>query len=134
MVILLSNNILLLDDEAFASNAIGGMLAYTIPSALELFSNSKKMYNYYDFNDVTLPAASPRSAPAVTMLAFEVSVKVGEETIVCPTKWGACRIRYEETFTPMYIDTTPSQVTFGIQVNFVMNPNACHAKSNLPFG
>jgi len=34
------------DDEAFASNAIGGMLAYTIPSAMSIFSTDKKKYTY----------------------------------------------------------------------------------------
>lgn len=30
------------DDDAFASNTMNGLLAYTVPSALEVFSNSKK--------------------------------------------------------------------------------------------
>ena len=64
----------MIDDEAFASNAIGGMLAYTIPSAMSIFSTDKKKYTYYDFDDIILPAANPRVAPGVNSLAFEVSV------------------------------------------------------------
>lgn len=128
----------MVDDEAFASNAIGGMLAYTVPSVMDIFSTGTKKYTYYDFNDSTLPSANPHPAPAPFGLVFELSVKVpggtGEESIICKTKWGNCRIRYDETYTPMYIDTTPNQVTFGMTVNFMMNPNRVHSSGDLPVG
>ena len=49
------------DDDAFASNTMNGMLAYTVPSVIDVFSTSKMTYNYYDFNDVTLPSALNRA-------------------------------------------------------------------------
>jgi len=124
------------DDEAFASNAIGGMLAYTVPSVLDVFSSTgTKKYTYYDFDDSTLPSANPHAAPAPYGLVFELSVKVPsavEEILICKTKWSNCRIRYDEVYTPMYIDTVPSQVAFGMTVNMMMNPNRVHSSGDLP--
>jgi hypothetical protein len=104
---------------------LNGLLAYTVPSAIDVFSNSKKTYNYYDFNDVTLPSPNGRVG-GPNLLNFDVSVQNGEEYLQCSSKWGACRIRYDEIYTPMYIDTIPNQVTFGMTINMIMNPMRCH--------
>lgn len=122
------------DDDAFASNAMGGLLGYTVPSLIDIFSNEKMTYNYYDFNDETLPSANPHSATSnlVSYSVFEVTVQNSDEQLACPTKWGKCRIIYNELATPMYIDTVPSNVAFGMSVNFVMNPNLCHHSAHLP--
>ena len=110
------------------------MLAYSVPSVIDIFSTATKKYTYYDFNDSTLPSANPHPAPAPYGLVFDVSVKVGDETLICKTQWSNCRIRYDEVYTPMYIDTVPSQVAFGMNVNFFMNPNRVHSASDLPAG
>jgi len=39
------------------------MLAYTVPSVFEIFSNPKKQFTYYDFDGVTLPTATGHSYP-----------------------------------------------------------------------
>jgi len=67
------------DDEAFASNSMSGMLAYTVPSLPEIFSTPKKSYNYYDFNDVTLPSANAHPLPAPNLVNFEVTVQNSDE-------------------------------------------------------
>lgn len=54
----------------------------------------------------------------------------------CGTKWGNCRVRYDELFTPMLLDTIPNQVTYDMKIQFVLNPNICHNKvpsGNDPF-
>jgi len=48
----------LLDDDAFASNTIGGILSWTLPSAMDIYSSPQKKYTYYDFDNVKLPSAS----------------------------------------------------------------------------
>ena len=53
---------------------MSGLLGYTVPSAIDVFSNSKKSYTYYDFNDVTLPSANGRPSPGINLLNFEVSI------------------------------------------------------------
>lgn len=113
------------DDEAFNSNTMSGLLAYTVPSAIDIFSNTKKTYTYYDFNDLTLPSANGR-ATGQNLLNFEVSVQNGEGTLACTSKFGNCRVRYDEVYTPQYTDTIPNQVTYGMTINMVMNANRCH--------
>jgi hypothetical protein len=44
----------------------------------------------------------------------------------CGAKWGNCRIRFDELFTPMLLDTIPNQVTYDMKIQFVLNPNQCH--------
>lgn len=53
---------------------------------------------------------------------------MSETKLSCSTKWGACRIRYDETYTPMLHDTIPNQLTYGMKINFILNPNLCHNK------
>jgi hypothetical protein len=110
---------------------MNGMLAWTVPSAMEIFSSSKKTFTYYDFNDVTLPAAANRPTGG-NLLNFEVSVQNPEETLICKTKWGNCQIRYDEQYTPMYIDTVPNHVTYGMTIQMMLNPNRCFASDSLP--
>jgi gamma-glutamyltranspeptidase len=120
-----------LDDEAFASNTMNGILAWTVPSAMEIFSSAKRTYTYYDFNDASLPAAVSKSS-GISLVNFEISVVNSDETLLCKTKWGACRIRYDESYTPMYIDTVPNHVTFGMTIQMMLNPNRCHHVDSLP--
>jgi hypothetical protein len=52
---------------------MSGLLAWTVPSLMEVFSSGKKTYNYYDFNGSTLPAAVPATTTGVAnWLNFEV--------------------------------------------------------------
>jgi len=61
------------DDDAFASSTVGGLLAYTVPSLSEIFSNEKNTYGYYDFNDITLPSANTHTS-GPNLVNFEVSI------------------------------------------------------------
>jgi len=63
-----------------------------------------------------------------------VSVTNSEQTLECSSKWGSCRVRYDELQTPMYIDTVPNQVFWGMTINMIMNPNRCHNPNYLPDG
>jgi hypothetical protein len=51
---------------------------------------------------------------------------VAETALACSSKWGNCRIRYHEEYTPMLHDTIPNQLTYGMTINFILNPNRCH--------
>lgn len=73
-----------------------------------------------------MPWPNVHAAGGTNYLNFELSVQTPEENLICKTKWGSCRIRYEETHTPSYIDTIPNQVTYGMTINMVMNPGRCH--------
>jgi hypothetical protein len=46
------------DDDAFASNAIGGILSWTLPSAMDIYSSPATKYTYYDFDNTKLPFGS----------------------------------------------------------------------------
>jgi hypothetical protein len=97
------------------------MLAWTVPSAMDVYGTGKKTkYTYYDFDS---------KLPWTTTFDFDVSVTNSETTaapLACSSKWGNCKIRYDEVYTPMLIDTVPNQVTYGTDINFMLNPNRCH--------
>lgn len=78
--------------------AIGGVVAWTVPSALDVYgTNKKEKYTYYDLDGKKLPFSYTHD--------FEVTV-TNQETIkneiplACTTKWGNCKIRYDENYTP----------------------------------
>ena len=56
----------MLDDDDYASKTIAGILAWTLPSAMDIFSSPQKKVDYYDFDNFNFPSASN--------LEFEVSV------------------------------------------------------------
>lgn len=62
-----------------------------------------------------------------------MSVVNSKGKITCKQTGGACRIRYDEAYTPMLIDTVPNQVTYGMTINFVLNANRCHSLISTDF-
>jgi len=77
-----------IDDEAFASNTMAGILAYTVPSVSEIFSTPAKPRDYYSFDGQTLPfAGAPPAGVGPNLINFEVRVQNGNEIIRCPTKF-----------------------------------------------
>ena len=106
---------------------MAGILAYTVPSAAEIFSTPLLTRDYYSFDGRQAPFAGvDPSGLGPNLINFEVTVQNGQEIMRCPTKFNQCRLRYDEAFTPMYVDTVPSNVAWGMKINMVMNPNRCH--------
>lgn len=92
---------------------------------MSIMSTGSNQRDYYDFNESTLPWANPRTVGS-HYVSFDVSVKNSETCLVCGAAWNQCKIRYNEIYTPMYIDTVPSNVAFGMTINMIMNPNRAH--------
>ena len=107
------NLLYLIDDEAFASSTSAGLLGYTVPSAMSIFSTPTKKYTYDDFNTEVLPGAYARTDGAQSYVNFDLKIENSERSIACPTTFGNCRITYNQAYTPEYFDTMPNNVYFG---------------------
>ena len=98
---------------------MASILGYTVPSFFDVMSASGKTYTYYDLDGKSLPASTTQD--------LETSVVNSQGKLTCKTLGGLCKIRYDEIYTPMLIDTIPNHVTSGMVINFVLNANRCHA-------
>ena len=129
------------DDDAFSSSAAAGILAYTLPSAMDIFSTPSKQYDYFDFNDRPggLPKPADNNIYRNDYIEFQIQV-VGEDKeseepeLECGGYWRNCHLWYHQHFTPELIDIVPSQVVFGDDIAWMLNAKACHNQGNLPTG
>jgi hypothetical protein len=104
-----------------------------VPAAWEIFKTPKKSFTYYDFNNVVLPGAWSKPSGQTSFLTFDVSVNDASEVpLKCASKWGNCRIQYNQRYTPELSDTVPNQVYAGSTLAFMLDPKYCHNGNALP--
>ena len=108
-----------LGDDVYSTNTAASILGYTVPSIFDVLSSPAKTYTYYDLNGVSLPASLTQD--------LETSVVNSQGKLTCKQVGGPCKVRYDESYTPMLIDTIPNHVTYGMVITFVLNGNRCHA-------
>jgi hypothetical protein len=85
------------------SNPIGGILGYTMPSAMEIFNKK-----FSDFNGTTLPVGGSTDSK----LEFTGSISTASSSNACTTA-SKCKLKYDRAFTPLLLGTSPSNVYAG---------------------
>jgi len=96
---------------------MAGRLSYNTPSVMELFNAE-----FTDFNGDLLPNGITDDE-----LDFELKVGNGEtmNSVTCTTA-ANCHLKYMRSATPLLIDTTPSQVCLGDEIQFNINAKDAH--------
>lgn len=71
---------------------MNGLLAYTMPSAMDLFSSPAKPFTYFDFNGVNVPVKN--------FFTFDLTITNSQERLKCSSAYKDCKVTYNEDFTP----------------------------------
>lgn len=91
-----------IDDDAFNSNVAAGKVAWTLPSAMDIFSSPLKQYTYFDFNNQPdgLAGAYPSKNGGVDFLTFDISIASMEYSPPCYSVFANCHFTYNQRYTP----------------------------------
>lgn len=108
--------LLLIADDEIQSHTSVGRLAYTMPSLPELFDVSS-----YE------PFSNHFATTNDEAIGFELKIhnNADASTVECASS-NKCRAQYRLRYTPILYDVSPSNVYYGQQLSFYLNPHSAN--------